>query len=233
VVKELTRQLTPPILWHILSELKHRSKRTTTQRFPGNPVQQDLDLYWNAEFAQVLDTWGIGNTWHEIVFLVANCSGDVLDIACGTGKTMEIVSQLANIEIYGCDISDFLIQKAVERGIPQSNLMVCDATQTHYQDNQFDYSYSIGSLEHFTDEGIDQFVRECYRITKHKTFHMVPTSKSGQNEGWTKTVQSFFNNSPEWWLGKFRAVYENVYTLDSLWKDDISVGKWLVADKKS
>src|SRR3990172_2783527 len=107
---------------------------------------------------------------------MVNCSGKVLDIACGTGRTMEMVASLPQITVYGCDISDLLIQKAIERGIVQKYLRVCDATNTNYENDEFDYSYSIGSLEHFTDEGITRFVAECYRITKWRSFHMIPTS---------------------------------------------------------
>lgn len=93
--------------------------------------------------------------------------------------------------MYGCDISDVLIQKAVDRGISKARLKVCDATNTGYENDFFDYSYSIGSLEHFTEDKLGQFVSEAYRITKHTSFHQMPVSRSGKNEGWVKRIQSF------------------------------------------
>jgi ubiquinone/menaquinone biosynthesis C-methylase UbiE len=109
--------------------------------------------------------------------------------------------------------------------------MVCDATDMPYKDNEFDFSYSIGSLEHFTEEGIEKFVSECHRITKHHTLHMMPFSRSNTDEGWTKTTQSFFNNSTDWWLTKFKKSYSKVNLVDSLWNDKISVGRWIIANK--
>lgn len=193
--------------------------------------KQDLDLYWDPDYAQVLETWGEGNTWKEIQFLLVNCKGKILDIACGTGRTMEILSGIRGIEMHGCDISDLLIGKAIERGIRHDWLSVCDATQMDFSDNFFDFAYSIGSLEHFTADGIVKFVAECYRVSKFNSFHMVPVSRSGKNEGWIKTTQSYYNNSVEWWLDKYKSSYKTVYVLDSMWQDDISFGKWFVCIK--
>lgn len=193
--------------------------------------KQDLDLYWDPDYAQVLETWGEGNVWDEIQLLIVNCKGKVLDIACGTGRTIEILSRIREVELHGFDISDFLISKAVERGINKTRLSVCDATQMDFLDNMFDYAYSIGSLEHFTEEGISKFIAECCRVTKVNSFHMLPVSRSGKNEGWMKTIQSFHNNSVDWWLDKFMTSYNTVYVLDSKWEDTISVGKWFVCIK--
>jgi ubiquinone/menaquinone biosynthesis C-methylase UbiE len=155
-----------------------------------------------------------------------------VDIACGTGKVMTMLADYPSLEVHGFDISDFLIQKALDRGIPSARLQIADATKTSYTDNQFDYGYSIGSLEHFTEDGITDFVRETYRITRRASFHQMPTSRSGKNEGWMKTLQSFHNNSPAWWVAKFRSTYPQVYVLDSAWNDKISVGKWFVCVKE-
>jgi len=190
-----------------------------------------LDLYWDDEYAKTLDTWGEGNTWHEIPFLIANCSGNVLDIACGTGITMEKLAFIPQVTLYGCDISDLLIQKAIDRGLPPERLKVLDATSTDYADNFFNHAYSIGSLEHFTEEGLRLAIAECHRVTRFSAFHLMPVSRSGRDEGWLKTIQSFHNNSTDWWLRMLRTSYESVYTIDSLWQDEISVGKWFICEK--
>ena len=56
------------------------------------PDHQALDVYWDPKMAAILETWGIGNAWNEIQLLLVNASGTVLDIACGTGKVMTILS---------------------------------------------------------------------------------------------------------------------------------------------
>jgi len=236
-MKSIVKQFCPPILWNSLLSLK-TSLKASSNSYLSSPTnlhtdRQDLDVYWDDEMAKLLDTWGEGNVWNEIQFLMANCEGRVLDIACGTGKTMEIISKFPNVEVYGIDISDLLIGKAIERGILDSHLKVGDATSTNYLDNFFRYSYSIGSLEHFTNEGILQFITESYRVTEIASFHQIPVSRNGKDEGWVKSFQSYHNNSVDWWLSKFNLSYPNVYVIDSTWSDGISVGKWFVCCKNS
>jgi ubiquinone/menaquinone biosynthesis C-methylase UbiE len=160
--------------------------------------------------------------------------GKVLDIACGTGKTMAILRELApQLDVYGCDISDMLIAKAKARGLDPKKLIVCDATNmADYKDNSFDRAYSIGSLEHFSIEGIDQLIAETRRLVRSTSYHMMPVSRSGKDEGWLKTYQSFYNNSVDWWVAHFKKQYSEVHVFDSKWDDEISVGKWFVTVKE-
>jgi ubiquinone/menaquinone biosynthesis C-methylase UbiE len=226
--------ITPPVIWDLLKFSAHKinnRKGYSRLHYSGEPSEQDLSVYYDSQTAQSLETWGEGNVWNEIQFLMNGCNGKVLDMACGTGKTIEINSRFSNIELYGCDISDFLLKKAIERGISKNHLKLCDATKTDYEDNYFKYSYSIGSLEHFTADGIDKFIKESYRITQESSFHMMPVSRVNHDEGWLKNYQSYYNNSVDWWLKRFRKVYLDVCVFDSTWQDDISVGKWFVCKK--
>jgi len=224
------RQVCPPILLPVVSRAYRglASSSVATKAAMHHPSEQDLDIYWDPEMARILDTWGEGNVWTEIQLLLTSRSGKVLDIACGTGKTMTFLDRFQEIELYGCDISDRLIDKAVERGIPRANLEVCDATQMPYSDKSFAYSYSIGSIEHFTEDGIRKFLAECRRVTGEASFHQNPVSRDGTNHGWIKTFQSYFNNSVDWWLDHYKSVYPHVDVVDSRWEDDRSVGKWFV-----
>jgi ubiquinone/menaquinone biosynthesis C-methylase UbiE len=226
-LKNVLRLILPPILVRPLS--RNRSARAKND--VRQPESQDLDIYWSQAMAETLENWGAGTVWHEVMFLLANCHGRVLDIACGTGKTIVLTSSLPKIEVHGCDISDMLIEKAREHGIDASRLKVCDATNMAYDDDAFAHSYSIGSLEHFTEDGILKFISECHRVTRRSSAHMIPVSRSGTDEGWMKTEQSFFNNSSAWWLTRFRSRYADVVELDSLWSDPVSVGKWFVCAK--
>lgn len=239
MVKALLRQVCPPILWNLASILKKKkTKMRATSESPAkrassnhNPREQDLTMYWNNDYAKVLEEWGMDSTWNEIQLVLSNCKGKVLDIACGTGITIKLLDKFTNIELYGFDISDLLIQKAIEKGILPSRLKVEDATKTTYLDNEFDYSYSIGSLEHFTSDGIDCFLEESARYTRVASFHMIPVSRNGEDQGWLKTIQSFFNNSEQWWLAKFTTHFPVVYSIPSKWQDEISYGRWFICFK--
>src|SRR4030081_85151 len=149
-MKEIIRQCCPPILWKGFSTMRRRiliagSTESTHSRLVtlDEPSSQDLDVYWNPEMAQILETWGEGTAWHELKFLTAGLSGRILDIACGTGRNIEDLRRISQLDIHGCDISDFLIKKAVERGIPAEQLKVCDARRTGFDDNYYYYYCSI------------------------------------------------------------------------------------------
>jgi ubiquinone/menaquinone biosynthesis C-methylase UbiE len=235
-IKQIIIALCPPVILKIFSNLNkeiYPESINIKQTIVSNPDNQDLDLYWNSAMAEALETWGVNNVWNEIQMLLATAKGKILDIACGTGITIDIVSKNKNLTVYGCDISDFLIQKAINRGIDGKLLKVCDASNMIcYDDNSFDSSYSIGSLEHFTENGISSFIEEVYRITDNFSYHMVPISRNGIDNGWITPYQSYFNNSEEWWLKKFRLKYENVQSINSSWNDEISIGIWFVCFKK-
>jgi ubiquinone/menaquinone biosynthesis C-methylase UbiE len=225
--------LCPPLVLDYFRRLKvYLVKKKYKILKASNQVKsQDLDIYWDSKFADILENWGEDTTWNEIQLIMASCNGKVLDIACGTGKTIKILEKFKDIEIYGLDISDLLIKKAIQKGIPSKRLFVMSATETKYSESEFDYSYSIGSLEHFTEKGIEQFIKECSRYTKICTFHMVPVSRSGMNEGWIKTTQSFYNNSEIWWKEKFEIDFKQVVSIPSKWEDKISVGRWFICYK--
>lgn len=231
---QIVQQICPPIFLRGAQFLGRRINkvRLVAKKSFLKSGEQDLDVYWDSEMAQILESWGEDSVWKEIQLLMVNCHGKVLDVACGTGRTMEIVSKFP-LDIHGCDISDMLISKALNRGIAQDHLTVCDATKMPYEDNSFQYAYSIGSLEHFTETGITEFLSECHRVVENVSYHMIPVSRSGKNEGWLKTYQSFHNNSVDWWLEKYKSVYSTVYVVDSTWEDKISVGKWFVCIKNT
>lgn len=233
-MKKLLKLVCPPAI--ILAGKKAQSffSKSNSSRYyrPTNKESQELDVYWTDQMANQLEEWGRGHTWNEIECLLVNCKGKVLDIACGTGVNILEMQRFTDLDIYGFDISDFLIKRAIDKGIDSKKLKVADATKTDYLDNEFDFSYSIGSLEHFTEEGIDLFLKEAGRYTSKASFHMIPVSESNKDEGWMRTNQSFHNNSVEWWLGKYKKHFREVHVINSAWKDPgLSLGKWFICKK--
>ena len=189
---------------------------------------QNLDIYWDDKFAEMLETWGEKHVWREVQLLLRNVNGSVLDIACGTGVAMKILIDSLGLDVHGFDISDTLIEKAILHGLPEDKLKVCDATNMDkYSDDSFEASYSIGSLEHFTEEGIDSFLRESARVTNGFSYHMIPLSRKDIDEGWITPLQSYFNNSEDWWRQKFEKHFSEVQFLPSGWDDEISIGVWI------
>lgn len=228
-MKRFIEDYCPPALKRQLWKVKLAWMQSRYHSQPSSQIeQQDLDIYWTPAMSNALEQWGAGSVWDEIQFLLINCQGKVLDIACGPGGTMRLLEKYPALELHGIDISDLLINQAIKRGLPADRLRVGDATKMPYADGSFDYGYSIGSLEHFTELGISAMLHESRRIAVKATFHMIPIARDGKDQGWLKTIQSFHNNSEAWWLDKFHGAYQDVTVLSSRWEDEISVGKWFV-----
>ena len=229
-MKNLIILLIPPILLKLYRYIKNFFHK---KKFFANPEKQALELYYDKEMAKILDIWGERNAWIEIQHIFYHKKNSkILDIACGTGKVIKILEKNLNIQnIHGCDISDFLIEKAKLKGIKKDNLKVCDATNLPYEKDEFDYSYSIGSLEHFTKDGILKFLTSSMNVTKFEGYHMIPVSRNNKDNGWITNHQSYFNNSLEWWSSLCGQTSKNYKFLDSSWEDEISVGKWLIIKK--
>lgn len=206
--------------------VRARIRSKLKQARPVSSVQA-LDVYSDPTFDATVSTWAEKSAWIEVQHLLAPAEGPILDVACGAGNAILKVRRPAR-RVLGCDISHYLLELAASRGVARDDLSVCDATRLPYRNDAFECSYSIGSLEHFTSDGIDQMLGECARVTRWMSCHQIPTSRSGRDEGWIALTQSYFNNSPEWWRQRFARQFSRVEILDSTWEDAISVGKWLI-----
>jgi SAM-dependent methyltransferase len=100
------KEMLPPFILKILLSLKKKIKKA---KFISSPQNQKLNLYYDEQMAQILDNWGSRNAWIEVQHIFDDKKGKILDIACGTGKVIEILSKNKHLDIYGCDISSFLI----------------------------------------------------------------------------------------------------------------------------
>jgi ubiquinone/menaquinone biosynthesis C-methylase UbiE len=230
-MRNFFKKILPPIIVDLYREIYIKNLiKKNREKVKDN--EQDIDIYETDLTAEKLNEWGKDTTWNEIQMFFISKKGNILDVACGTGINMLDVQKLSpDASVYGCDISQNLINICLKSGIDKNKLICSDAIKIDYSENFFDYSYSIGSLEHFTEKGLDDIINKLHFITKEYTVHMMPVSKKNKNEGWIKTYQTFHNNSVEWWIDKFKKKFSKVEIIDSSWEDHISVGKWFICYK--
>ena len=89
----------------------------------------------------------------------------VLDVGCGNGRFLEMLSDKHDIEGYGVDIAEKMIDNA-RRNCPGMTFEVNGCEHTSFQDQSFDVITVCVALHHFPD--LRAFAREANRVLKPK-----------------------------------------------------------------
>lgn len=89
----------------------------------------------------------------------------VLDVACGNGTFLSMLSRRCRIDGYGVDISERMIDNARAK-CPDMTFEVSGCEQTSFPDEMFDCVTVCAAYHHFPDPGA--FAKEASRILKRQ-----------------------------------------------------------------
>ncbi len=89
--------------------------------------------------------------------------GRLLDIACGDGRLLHMLSRTRTFEGYGVDISGGMV-RAAQKALPGMVFHQAPCDHLPFEDNFFDALTVCCSFHHFPD--ISAFAREASRIMK-------------------------------------------------------------------
>lgn len=100
-----------------------------------------------------------------------NAPQDILDVGCGIGGSSLYLAHKFAANVTGITLSPVQASRATERAIAASldsrvQFQVANALKMPFEDNSFDFVWSLESGEHMPDK--TQFVAECYRVLKPK-----------------------------------------------------------------
>lgn len=87
----------------------------------------------------------------------------ILDIACGNGRLLKMIAQKTNVEAFGIDISDEMVNVAREENRDMT-FFVSEADKTPFEDSFFDAITVCCAFHHFVDP--EAFLEEAHRILK-------------------------------------------------------------------
>jgi len=99
-------------------------------------------------------------------FLPADAEGKkLLEIGCGTGHWSTFFSKYG-FEVTGLDISERMINAALQKGIPNVSFHIADGHLLPFADDSFDLTAAIATLEFVRDT--DAVLREMIRCTRKR-----------------------------------------------------------------
>ena len=90
-------------------------------------------------------------------------NSNVLDIACGNGRLLQMLSSKCSFNGYGVDISEKMIAQAKSLN-PSMNFYVAGCEKLPFEDNFIDLITVSASFHHFPD--VEKFAKEVNRIVK-------------------------------------------------------------------
>lgn len=132
-------------------------------------------------------------------------AGDrVLDVGCGKGFLMfDFTKVVPGIEIYGLDISPYAIENSKEE--IKDRISEGTASELPYEDNSFDFVYSLTTLHNLHCFELDKALREIERVGKKNKYVCMESYRNEQEKAnllyWQVTCEAF--NTPqewEWWF---------------------------------
>lgn len=128
-------------------------------------------------------------------------AGDrVLDVGCGKGFLMfDFTKVVPGIEIYGIDVSEYAVSNAKPE--IKDKIQVANANSLPFDDNYFDYVYSLNTLHNLHCYDLDLAIREIQRVGKKNRYICVESYRNEVEKAnllyWQVTCEAF--NTPEEW----------------------------------
>lgn len=131
----------------------------------------------------------------------------VLDVGCGKAFLLYELKQLIDgLEVTGIDISEYAIQHSKEEIKPY--LRVADATQLPFEENTFDFVFSITTLHNLYIYDLKKALTEINRVKKDKAYLVVESYRNEREKAnllyWQLTCECFYTVKEwEWFYNEF------------------------------
>ncbi len=87
----------------------------------------------------------------------------ILDIGCGNGRLLKMITYQSDVEAFGIDISEEMVRTAREEN-PEITFYESEADKTPFEDEFFDVVTVCCAFHHFVSP--ESFLKEAHRILK-------------------------------------------------------------------
>lgn len=164
--------------------------------------------YWDGDRRYGYGGYHYDGRWLPIAEDIAShydlrAGNKVLDIGCGKAFLLyEMTQVVPGLEVRGIDISEYGIANAKEE--IRDPLQVGDCTSLPWEDNSFDFVFSINTFHNLEIFDLEKAVREMQRVSKDKAWLCVESYRNEREKAnllyWQITCMSFYNPKEWRWL---------------------------------
>ena len=161
--------------------------------------------YWDGAREHGYGGYSYDGSWLSVAEAMAAHynlkAGDrILDVGCGKAYLLyEFTRVVPGIEVVGLDISEYGLNDAREE--VQPFLHHGHARELPFDDNQFDFVFSLATLHNLAIDDLFRAVREIQRVGRKNKYIMVESYRNEREKAnllyWQLTCESFF--APQGW----------------------------------
>lgn len=185
-------------MWHIR---KYWGNFLAYRSFSDNV---NTKTYWDRKFRELGPEWRSEHYRNLLPFLPENEEFTLLEIGCGTGEGILLLSKLLPMGSYtACDFSEIAIAMAKRKNGP-IEFYVHDVKKENIA-GVYDYILLVEILEHLDDPFV--IVDKCLKSSKRAVIIMVPLNPDGYSgpvRGDFKSSEHRYAFSRDTFSGKFR-----------------------------
>jgi SAM-dependent methyltransferase len=164
--------------------------------------------YWDGDRKYGYGGNHYDGRWLPIALSIAEHYGlkrgdKILDVGCGKGFLLyEFTKVVPGIEVYGLDSSKYAIEHCKPEVFPY--LLCHSCTPLPYEDDTFDFVYSINTLHNLALPNLVQAIKEIERVGKDKKWICVESWRTEREKMnllyWQLTCESFYQQKDWMWL---------------------------------
>ena len=180
-------------------------------------LQWDVD-YWDGDRKFGYGGYKYDGRWRTVAEAMAtryglNKNSQILDVGCGKGFLLyEFTQIIPGCNVSGIDISQYAISNAKEE--IRDCLRTGNAANLPYQNNEFDFVFSINTLHNLFIDELHAALRELSRVSRSNAYLTVEAYRNEREKinllYWQLTCRGF--HTPDEWCWIFElAGYKGDY----------------------
>lgn len=118
----------------------------------------NLDGYYHCKDVQLVEDYKMALLSHLTPVIIP--SGKILDVACGSGRYLQILTEEFSLQGYGIDTSPHAINRFAKTVCPTATFEIADATKGRpFPEVLFDNVICIGLIQHIAFFRVTKLIR--------------------------------------------------------------------------